>query len=158
MATGAVKHTTTVHGLQAGRKYRVRVRAIDGSGNAGPYSTAGDIIAGIGSQSQFAMPNPNLVVSDAAGGVYAEWDEVVDTRYHGDGVAGGYELYVTSASGTPADPTAGDAKQFRYRGPARRVFLAAPAGYNVKVLLRCYDIFGRLNTPATNRIGTAKVN
>lgn len=140
------QQSVTFHNLKPGIKYRIRVRAVDGEGNIGAYSNPVDIIAGIGSENQLQVVDPNLQVADAEGGVIAEYNEVEDTRYHGDGVARGYELYATeSSTDPPPDPDHNpyDPKQLKYRGTARKVFIKAVAGNYVKVLLTCYDLFGR---------------
>ena len=151
------QQSVTFHNLQAGVKYRVRVRAVDGEGNVGAYSNPVDIIAGIGNKSQLNVSGYNLSLNAVANGVHVNWDEVPDTRYHDDGVAAGYELYFTQGSSTPPDPTPGNAAQLRYQGNGRYAFIPATSTYYVKVLIRCYDIFGRYADPADNEIQSAQI-
>jgi hypothetical protein len=145
MATGAVKNKYTFHGLQAGVKYRVRVRAVDGQGNVGPYSNALDIIAGIGSTSRPSNAVTGLVV--------AGYQQAVRVSWNGVAAAKGYEVYVTEAAGTPPDPDPTNKAQLYYRGNATSILVKSTTGYNVKAKVLWYDEWGR--TSSATAMGSA---
>jgi predicted phage tail protein len=147
MATGAVRNTYTFHNLQAGVKYRIRVRAVDGQGNKGSYSSPVDIIAGIGSDSQPSSAVTGLTVTSYPLGVQVAWNAQANAR--------GYEVYVTESSGTPPDPDPSNKAQLYYRGNATSILVKSQSGYNVKVKVLWYNQYGRLSSGVASGSGTA---
>lgn len=144
------QQSVTFHNLQPGLKYRVRVRAIDGEGNAGPYSNPADIISGIGSTSQPSDSVQSLVVSGYPLGVKVTWNAHASAK--------GYEVYVTEGppGDGPADPDPSNKAQLYYRGNAIQVLVKATSGNTVKVKVLWYDQFGRLSTGYASGQGTAQ--
>lgn len=134
MATGAVKNKYTFHNLQPGIKYRIRIRAIDGEGNKGDYSSPIDIIAGMGSGTRPSDAVGGLVVSGYEGGADVSWNTKSNAR--------GYEVYMTEGDGSQPDPDPTNKAQLYYRGNAIRVLIKSKAGNVVKVRVYYYDEFG----------------
>jgi len=147
MATGVVKNKCTFHHLQPGVKYRVRVRAVDGQGNLGPYSNAVDIIAGIGSAARASDAVASLTVVAYQQGVKVAWNAHANAR--------GYEVYVTEGATTPADPDPTNKAQLKYRGNATEVIIKSTATYVVKAKVVWYDQWGRTSSGTAMGSATA---
>ena len=134
------------HGLTAGVKYRIRVRAVDGQGNVGPYSDSADIIAGLGDTSQPSTPVSGLSVADRTLGVDVQWSEMSGAH--------GYMVFATSGS-TPPDPDPSNLTHLVYKGRGNKTHIKAEADYIVKVLVIWYDEFGRKSTGQAAENGKA---
>ena len=140
------QQSVTFHDLQPGIKYRVRVRAVDGEGNVGPYSAPVDIIAGLGATAQPSAAVSGLTVKDYPLGVEVTWNAQAG--------AAGYELYATKGS-TPPDPDPSDRAHLHYRGNATKTVIKAQNNDTVKVKLVWYDQFGRKSTGIAAGYGQA---
>ena len=125
----------TFHGLRPGVKCRIRIRAMDGEGNLGPYSDPVDIVAGLGDipQSHDALAGVN--VAGCPLGVVVQWNAKAEAK--------GYEIYATKGQTSPPDPDPSDKTQLVYRGNARKVTIKAEDNDIVKVKILWYDQFGR---------------
>lgn len=140
------QQSVTFHGLLPGVKYRVRLRAVDGEGNVGPYSNPVDIIAGLGSTSQPTSPVASLVVIGYPLGVKATWNAMSGAK--------GYEVYSTKGV-SPPDPDPSNKQHLIYRGNSNELVIKAENDDVVKVKVVWYDQFGRKSTGIASGQATA---
>lgn len=140
------RQAVTFHGLLPCVKYRLRVRAVDGEGNVGPYSNPVDIIAGLGSTSQPTSPVASLVVTDYPLGVKVTWNAMTGAK--------GYEVYSTKGA-APGDPDPSNKQHLIYRGNSNELIIKAENDDTVKVKVLWYDQYGQKSTGIASGQGKA---
>lgn len=133
-----VHNQYSFYNQKPGVNFRVRVRAVDSSGEIGPWSDYVDVVAGITGSTAPTMTS--LTVTPVKGGVEVNWNAVAGGR--------GYLIFATRGE-MPVEPSHTNRVHLFWQGAGLRCFIRADSGDTVKVRAICYDDVGQVSSNYT---------